>query len=250
MRRMQTTIGYRHQSDRLQHPRRARQRHQCGRFAAAGPAGYAGPSRPDADARAPAEVPRASAQAAAAKIAQDNANFRAQWQTDANNRQIMRNFQARLERNTGIERSANKERVIAENFLDVDFQNKKGTLSKESATVNAAFLSTLNVRNLSNTSGTARAILRQNLSSMQSNMIALKTNYTSSLRDVETNYNNRLQGRDFNFQEQTMFIPSMGGIADTSGSALTSGLIQAGISGASAGYAGQLQYGAEGTWLH
>ena len=192
----------------------------------------------------------ASAQAAAAKIAQDNANFRAQWQTDANNRQIMRNFQARLERNTGIERSANKERVIAENFLDVDFQNKKGTLSKESATVNAAFLSTLNVRNLSNTSGTARAILRQNLASMQSNMIALKTNYTSSLRDVETNYNNRLQGRDFNFQEQTMFIPSMGGIADTSGSALTSGLIQAGISGASAGYAGQLQYGAEGTWLH
>jgi hypothetical protein len=193
---------------------------------------------------------QASAQAMAQEIQQRNENFRRQWANDSENRQKMVQFQANLEMNSGIEQAANKERAISEMFLDQDFLNKKGTLSKEADKVNAAFLGTMNTRGVSTSSGSARAILRQNMEVMGSTMIVLKKNYTSSMKDIEAQQQGRLSNRKLDYIEQTAFMPQRGGIVDGSNSALVTGLIQAGIGAASAGVQGQMEYGKPGTWLN
>jgi len=189
----------------------------------------------------------AAAQAAQAEIQQRQANFQAQWQHEAAARNQMRQFQANLELNMQIEKGANNERALSEMFLDQDFLNKKGTLSKESNIVNAQFLSTMSGRSISANSGTARALLRQNMSAVGANMIALKTNYRNQYKDIENQQNNRLSTRQFSFQEQAVFLPQTGGIMNSSSSALMNGLISAGIGAVGAGVGGYYRYGV-GSW--
>ena len=185
----------------------------------------------------------ASAQAAAQEYQQQQANFKNQWAHEADQRNQMRAFQANLERNAMLEKGANIDRALQEFYLDKTFQNQKGTLSKQTASTNAQFLGTLSSRSIGSSSGTARALLRQNMTSVQANMIALKTNYRQSYKDIENQQNQKLGQRQFQFQEQSVFLPVSGGIADTSSTALVTGLIQAGISGAAAGYGAYRKYG-------
>lgn len=185
---------------------------------------------------------QASAQAKAAELQQQQANFRNKWQFEANQRNQMRAFQANLERNLLIEKGANVDRALQELYLDKSFQNQKGTLSKQTSATNAQFLGTLSSRSIGSSSGTARALLRQNMSNITANMIALKANYRQAYKDIEKRQSQQLGQRQFSFQEQAVFLPTTGGIADTSSSALTTGLIAAGISGVAAGYQANLEY--------
>ena len=190
----------------------------------------------------------ASAQAKAQEIAQQQANFKAQWANDANQRNFVRQFQANLERNTLIESGANKDRALAEMYLDKSFDNQKGTLSKQTAVTNAQFMNAASNRSVSSSSGTARALLRQNMSAVSANMIALRLNYKQAYKDIENQQNQKLSQRQFSFQEQSVFLPTTGGIADSSSSALTTGLISAGLQGAGAGIQGHYEYSKNGAW--
>ena len=190
----------------------------------------------------------ASAQAKAQEIAQQQANFKAQWANDANQRNFLRQFQANLERNTLIESGANKDRALAEMYLDKSFDNQKGTLSKQTAATNAQFMNAASNRSVSSSSGTARALLRQNMSAVSANMIALRLNYKQAYKDIENQQNQKLSQRQFSFQEQSVFLPTTGGIADSSSSALTTGLISAGLQGAGAGIQGHYEYSKNGAW--
>jgi hypothetical protein len=187
---------------------------------------------------------QAKAQAMAAEIQQRNANFQAQWQKQAQDRNTMRQFQANLERNVQIEKAANKERAMAELYLDKSFNNQKSTLSKQTAQVNAQFLAATTGRGMNPTSGTARALFRQNIESLGNNMVALKLNHRSAYQDIVTQQQARLAQRASSIvPDLGVFIPAKGGIPDNSSAALTTGLIQAGLQGASAGINAQLQYG-------
>ena len=187
---------------------------------------------------------QAKSQAMAAEIQQRNANFQNQWQKEAQDRNTMRQFQANLERNIQIEKAANKERAMAELYLDKSFNNQKSTLSKQTAQVNAQFLAATTGRGMNPTSGTARALFRQNIESLGNNMVALKLNHRSAYQDIVTQQQARLAQRGSSISPDLgVFIPAKGGIADNSSAALTTGLIQAGLSGAAAGINAQLQYG-------
>lgn len=187
---------------------------------------------------------QAKAEAQAAEIRQRNANFQNQWQKEAQDRNTMRQFQAALERNIQIEKAANKERAMAELYLDKTFANQKSTLSKQTQQVNAQFLSTLTNRGVSPTSGTARAMLRQNIESLGNNMVALKLNHRSAYQDIINQQQARLSQRASTISPDLgVYIPSTGGIADSSSAALTTGLIQAGLQGASTGLMAQMRWG-------
>jgi len=190
----------------------------------------------------------AAAQAKAQEIAQQQANFKAQWAHDAEQRNFLRQFQANLERNFMIERGANKDRALSEMYLDKSFDNQKGTLSKQTAITNAQFMNAASNRSVSSSSGTARALLRQNMSAVSANMVALKLNYRQAYKDIENQQNQKLSQRQFSFQEQSVFLPTTGGIADSSASALTTGLISAGLQGAGAGIQGHYEYSKNGSW--
>jgi hypothetical protein len=154
----------------------------------------------------------------------------------------MRAYQANLERNILIEKGANTDRALQEFYLDKSFSNQKGTLSKGTNATNAQFLGILSERNIGSSSGTARALLRQNMSAVRANIIALKTNYRQAYKDIENQQNQKLGQRQFSFQEQRAFLPTLGGIADSSSTALTTGLISAGIGGIATGIGAYMQY--------
>jgi|LakMenE01Jun11ns_1017448.scaffolds.fasta_scaffold9912614_2 hypothetical protein len=187
---------------------------------------------------------QAKAQAMAAEIQQRNANFQAQWQKEAQDRNTMRQFQANLERNIQIEKAANKERAMAELYLDKTFSNQKSTLSKQTAQVNAQFLAATTRRGMNPTSGTARALFRQNIESLGNNMVALKLNHRSAYQDIVTQQQARLAQRASSISPDLgVFIPAKGGIPDNSSAALTTGLIQAGLQGVATGVNTYLKYG-------
>jgi hypothetical protein len=190
---------------------------------------------------------QAEAQYQAQLIQQRNENFRNKWQTEAQNRNQLRQYQAALERNVQVEQAANKERAIAEVYLDRNFQNQKGTLSKQTNLANAAFLTAMQGKGISGDSGTARALFRQNMEALGKNMLAMKTTYRNAYRDIETQQAGRLAQRaDTMFPNQVTYLPSTGGIVNSASSALTTGLISAGIQGFAAGYQAELQYGGGG----
>lgn len=187
---------------------------------------------------------QAKAEAAAAEIRQRNANFQAQWQKQAQDRNTMRQFQAALEQNIQIEKGANKERALAELYLDKTFSNQKSTLSKQTSQVNAQFLAATTGRGMNPTSGTARALFRQNIESLGNNMVALKLNHRSAYQDIVNQQKARLAQRANTMAPDLgVYIPSTGGIADSSSTALTTGLIQAGLQGASTGIMAELRWG-------
>lgn len=187
---------------------------------------------------------QASAQAMAQEISQRNANFQAKWNKAIQDRNAMRVFQANLERNMQIEKSANKERALSELYLDQGFANQKSQLSKQTAQVNSQFIGTLTGRGIDQSSGTARAMLRQNLEALGNNMVALKLNYRNAYNDIVNQQQVRLSQRASTIAPDTgVFLPSTGGIANGSSSALITGLIQAGLQGAATGYAAQLKFG-------
>lgn len=188
----------------------------------------------------------AKAQAMAAEVQQRNQNFQNEWAKAQQDRNTMRQFQANLERNSQIEKSANRERALSELYLDKSFSNQKSTLSKQTAEVNSEFIGTMTNRNISQTSGTARALLRQNMEALGSNMAALKLNYRSAYKDIENQQNMRLAQRGSSMAPDLgIFLPNKGGIADNSSSILTTGLIQAGLQGAAVGINAQMQYGSK-----
>lgn len=190
---------------------------------------------------------QAKAQAMAQEIQQRQANFRAAMQTDAENRNRMRAFQANLERNLQIEAAATESRALAEFYLDRNFQNQKSTLSKQSNQVNAQFEAAFAGRGISGTSGTARSLLRQNMESMGANLTAMKVNYKNTYRDIVNQQKGQLGQRQFATMDLVTFIPTTGGIVDSSSSALTTGLISAGLGAVAAGYSAARQYGQGGS---
>jgi len=180
---------------------------------------------------------QAQAQAKLQQMQAENANFQRQWQVDANNRAINRQNLNRAINNKAIERAAINERALQEVYSKFGFDNAKSQFSKQTSQVNSALLSSISGRNISASSGTARALLRQNLANASTNMANLRINRMNQLRDIETVYQNRLAQRDFNYQELQTFLPgdtsmvSGGNTAAIIGSAALGGL-QSGISGA------------------
>lgn len=191
---------------------------------------------------------KAKAEAMTQEIQQRNANFKNQWQNEAQNRNQLRQFQAALERNIQVEKAANRERAIAEVYLDRNFNNQQSTLSKQTAQANAQFNAAMANRGISGTSGTARALMRQNMEALGNNLIAMRTNYKNAYRDITSQQQARLSQRtDTMFPTQTTFLPQTGGIMDASSSALTTGLISAGMGAAATGINAYFQYGMGGS---
>lgn len=182
-----------------------------------------------------------NAQATLQRMQAENANFQRRWAVDANNRAINRQNLNRAINNKAIERTAINERALQEIYSELGFDNAKSQFSKQTNQVNSALLSSIMGRNISASSGTARALLRQNLLNAKENMANLRINRLNKLRDIETMYQNRLAQRDFNYQELQTFIP--GDTSTASGGSLGTIIGSAALGGLQSGITGALMYG-------
>lgn len=187
---------------------------------------------------------QAQAQAMQQKLQAENANFQRQWQIDAANRAIDKKNLARALNNKKIEQIALSDRAIAEVYTKLGYDNAKGQYSKQTNQINSALLSSVSGRNISASSGTARALLRQNLQNATTNMASLRVSQMNKMRDIETTYQNKLAQRDFNYEEFNIFMP--GDTSTVSGMSTGMMIGQAAIAGTSAAVQTGLMYGIAG----
>jgi len=186
---------------------------------------------------------QAKAQAMQQQMQQDQANFQNQLKVDAENRAILRQRMNQEITNFSIAKAAGKQMGLQQFYAKEALNNARSQLSKNTQQVNAQFLSALSSRGISPKSGTARALLRQNIEATEANAIALRLNADRQMKDIETNFQNALAQRRNDYIETQAFIPTTGGIVDASNSALVTGLVQAGIGTVSAGLQTSFQYG-------
>ena len=177
---------------------------------------------------------QASAAAQQQQMLAENANFQRRWAIDANNRNILKSNLAKGLINKQIESLAIGERGIAEVYSKMGFDNARSQYSKQTNQINSALLSSVSSRNISSSSGTARALLRQNIDNAHTNMVNLKISQANKDRDIVTTYNNRLAQRDFNYTELQTFIPGSTAVSDGQ---MSTGMMlaSAGITGLQAG---------------
>jgi len=192
---------------------------------------------------------QAKAQAMAQQMQQDQANFQNQLKVDSDNRAILRQRLGQEMTNLSIAKSAGKQMGLQQFYAREALNNARSQLSKNTQEVNAQFMSALSSRGISTKSGTARALLRQNIEATEANSLALRLNGQRQMKDIETNFQNALAQRRNDYIEAQAFIPTTGGIIDASSSALTTGLIQAGLGAASAFASTNFQYGGKGMGL-
>lgn len=184
---------------------------------------------------------QAKAQAMQARMQAENANFQRQWQIDASNRNITKANLSKALQNQQLERLGLSEKAIQEVYQKFGFDNSKSQYSKQTNQVNSALLSSVVGRNISASSGTARALLRQNMINASANMANLRITDMNKRRDIETTYQNRLNQRDFNYQELQGFMPGDTSMvsANNTGQIIASSALGA----MSAGLNTSLQYG-------
>jgi len=191
----------------------------------------------------------ANQQAAAAakqqELMKQNAEFQRRWSIDANNRNITKQNFAKAVANKQIETLAISQRAIAEIYGEMGYDNAKSQYSKQTNQINSALLSSVSGRGMSSSSGTARALLRQNIANSQTNMANLRITDMNRKRDVATTYQNTLNKRDFNYTELQTFIP--GDTTVNSGQTSTGMILgMSALGGLQAGIGAGLLYGRGG----
>jgi hypothetical protein len=186
---------------------------------------------------------QANAQAAIAEMRQNNANFQQQLEIDRQNRNILRQFEDALVYNKRLEDAAIRDRAKAELSLEDSYTNAKSQFSRQTQQTNAAMITTFAGKGVDPNSGSARAILRSNLSNAALNMVTLSKNYADSLEDIELGYQNRLNQRaDTSGVGLVSFIPNTTPVANGGSSALMQGI----LGGVLGGLQGEANMGSEG----
>ena len=175
------------------------------------------------------------AQAIAARMQQDQQNFNGRWQNEAQNRNLLRQWEAQYFVNKGIERVANKTAATQKYYAKEVFNNTASQLSKQTRSTTDMFLGSIAARGTSLDSASARAVLRQTAISAEKNSANLRTNYQNQLTDIESQYQNMLAQRKLGVPEQTTFMDTKGGIVDSSQGMLMTGIATGLMSGVSAG---------------
>lgn len=186
---------------------------------------------------------QAKAQATATELQQRQQNFQNKWQNDAQNRNLLRQWQAQMEANKQIEAGANKMFARGSLYSRQVFANQASTMSKNTRSTTSQFLGAISSKGMSVDSASARAVLRQAVENEQQNSQILRTNWENQQIDLKQQYDNMLAQRNLNKPEQQTLLQGKAVIVDSSSSMLTMGLATSIMGGASAGIGAYRQYG-------
>ena len=187
---------------------------------------------------------QAKAQAMAAQLQQQDANFRNRWQVEADNRNILRQWEAQQIRNQQIAASANTTLTRGTIFTKEAFANQSSAMSKNTRATTAQFLGAASARGLSPDSASSRAMLRAAAEQEKQNSLILRTNWENQKIDLKTSYDNMLAQRNLNAPQQTVFMESRSPVVDNSSAMLMTGLATSLLGSVSAGMGAYRQMGA------
>jgi hypothetical protein len=188
---------------------------------------------------------QSKANAIAARMQQDQQNFQNRWQNEAQNRNLLRQWEAQYYVNQQIANEANRQRATGGYYAREAYKNTASQLSKQTRQANSAFLGSVSASGMSLDSASARALLRQSAEEQRINSANLRTNMENGMRDLETQYENMLSQRNLGAPEQATFIESRNAYADASSSILMTSLATGLMSGASAGIGSYMDAGGQ-----
>jgi len=183
----------------------------------------------------------AKAQAIAQKMQQDQQNFENKLQNEAQNRNILRQWQAQQQLNIQLEKAANQQYATQSVYLRRNYQNTASLQSRQTKAATDSYLASMSARGISQDSASAKAMLRQAQRQSQLDSLAASASYEAGKRSLKAQEENILSQRVLGGPQQQVFIPTTGGIVDASASALTTGLIQAGLGAASATFGSAME---------
>ena len=178
---------------------------------------------------------QADAQAQAQQMQQDQQNFQNRWQNEANNRNILRQWQAQYHANRQIERSSLQQAVAGAFYGTKAYQNATSELSKNTKQVTDQMLSSASSRGVALNSASVRATMRQAAAEAQKMSGTMRVNYINQMQDLTTQRSNALAQRNLMAPEQNAFLPTTGGIANSSSNILATGIATGLMSGLSSG---------------
>ena len=182
---------------------------------------------------------QAQAQAMAQRIQQEEADFQREWANQVRNREISKSNAAKWFMNNKIGELANKRRAERDFYLRYNFMNEAGEFSKQSKQVNDTLTATLNSRNISQSSGTSKALLRQAIEQRNKQMVSHRMSYENAMLGSSRQQQAELNQRDFNYNAHLPFMPSVDGTPSGSDTFQTSLMAGAGAV-AGAGIQGQI----------
>ncbi len=166
--------------------------------------------------------------------------FQRRMQNQIKNRQIAKNNAAKWMANRKIAQAANEQRAKEEFYLQYNYDNASGKLSRGYGKLNAGIKSAMEGRNINLNSGTSRSLMRQALQGAKDGVTTQRMNFSNALVAAEAKQSQALARRDFGYAGQVSFMPAqIYQVSDSSimQNALTSGLIQGGLAGIQAGMA-------------
>jgi len=184
---------------------------------------------------------QADAAAMAAEMQQRNQNFQNKWQNEASNRNLLRQWQAQQQANIQIEKGANKSLVSQQIYSKKEYQNQTSMMSKQTRQTTDGFLAAVSQRGMSLDSASARSVLRQVANESQINSEAVRLSFNNQQRDLDTGYKNMLSKMNLGNPEQASFMPSTGGIVNSSSSVLMTGIATSAFGAVGAGYGAHQQ---------
>jgi hypothetical protein len=178
---------------------------------------------------------QADAQAKAQQMQQDQQNFNNRWQNEANNRNILRQWQAQYHTNRQIERSSLQQAVAGSFYGTKAYQNATSELSKQTRQATDQMLSAASSSGVALNSASVRATMRQAALEAQKMSKAMRVNYVNQMQDLTTQRSNALAQRNLMAAEQNAFMNTTGGIVNSSSNILATGIATGLMSGLSSG---------------
>jgi hypothetical protein len=178
---------------------------------------------------------QADAQAMAQQMQQDQQNFQNRWNNEAQNRNILRQWQAQYHTNRQLERSSLQQAVAAQYYGTKAYQNATSELSKKTRQVTDQALASASSSGISLDSASVRATLRQAATEAQRMSKAMRVNYMNTMQDISTQRQNILGQRNLAAPELMVVMETTGGIVNSSSNIMATGFATGLMSGVSAG---------------
>lgn len=186
---------------------------------------------------------QSKANARAAQMQQEQQNFQNRWQNEAQNRNLLRQWEAQQVYNKQLEASANRQLATGKYYAKESFKNSTSAFSRQTKQANAAFLGTVSSKGMSVDSASARALLRQSVEEANLTSRTARLGLENQMRDMETNYANMLSSRNLNGPQQQTLLTGKAVTVDSSSSLLMTGIATGLLGGASAGISAYGEYG-------
>jgi hypothetical protein len=186
---------------------------------------------------------QSKANAMAAQMQQDQQNFQNRWQNEAQNRNLLRQWESQYFLNKQIAETANRQRATGGYYTKEAYKNAASQMSNQTRQANSVFLASASASGLSLDSASTRALLRQSVQDEQKNSKNLRVNVENQMRDLETQYINMLSQRNLNAPEQQTLIDGKAVTVDSSSSIMMTGLITGLLGGTAAGVGAYNQAG-------